>query len=123
MTKTTQNVITVNGRKVKFFATRKEAREYNRKNGTVGFQGSRSYWRSYFPRANAYGNKCWFVFLDTRRIIPSVAGQPVKFFATRQDARSYYWNNKGFPARYFNIENLVVPYEGNENNYRWFVYI
>lgn len=172
-----QKVSTVDGREVKFFNTRKEAREYNRTEGTIGVYDV------------FFGNACikqtkndvykrWFVFLDTKpentairerneqirskirhefdclyadtpgifdlvtikefaemmgvsvadvmsngAIIPNVAGQPVKFFPTRHAARQYYWMYKGFPAKYLDLHKLHVPYEGNVNNYRWFVYV
>ena len=120
-----QKVSIVDGREVKFFATRKEAREYNRKNGTIGVQDA--YDTKYFY-SNKYFSERWFVFLDPKpltegTIIPNVCGHPVKFFPTRQEARSYYWKTKGFPARYCDLNTLIVPYEGNANNYRWFVFL
>jgi len=128
-----QNVSTVDAREVKFFETRKEAREYNRKNGTIGVRDAWYNWM--YKHINTFittedFQKRWFVFLDTKiptkgkgTIIPSVCGIPVKFFPTRQEARSYYWKTKGFPARYCDLNALIVPYEGNTNNYRWFVFL
>ena len=126
-----QKVSIVYSREVKFFDTRKEAREYNRKNGTVGVQDAWYNWMyahtTTFITTEDF-HKRWFVFLDTKpltkgTIIPNVCGRPVKFFPTRQDARSYYWKTKGFPARYCDLNTLIVPYEGNTNNYRWFVFL
>ena len=125
-----QKVSTVDGREVKFFSTRKEAREFNRKEGTKGVN---DVWYSmyYYTNIEKENRKYrWFVFLDTKpvkqvkvAIVPNVAGKPVKFFPTRQAARHYHWDNKGFPAKYLDLHKLYVPYAGNVNNYRWFVYI
>jgi len=131
-----QRVSKVNGREVKFFNTIKEAREYNRTEGTIGIY-ARFFVDACIKQTKNDVYKRWFVFLDTKpentaireineqngAIIPNVAGQPVKFFPTRHDARQYYWVNKGFPAKYLDLHKLHVPYEGNVNNYRWFVYI
>lgn len=126
-----QKVSTVDGREVKFFATRKEAREFNRKEGTKGVHGFwyASIWYDFSLKKEDEQYR-WFVYLDTKpvkqeksAVIPNVAGQPVKFFPTRHTARQYYWVNKGFPAKYLDLHKLHVPYEGNVNNYRWFVYI
>lgn len=128
-----QKVSTVDGREVKFFATRKEAREFNRKEGTKGvYEFWYAFWYGFpYPNIKEEDKKYrWFVFLDTKPVkqgkgvvIPNVAGQPVKFFPTRHAARQYYWMYKGFPAKYLDLHKIHVPYEGNVNNYRWFVYI
>lgn len=128
-----QKVSKVDGREVKFFATRKEAREFNRKEGTKGvYDIWYAFWYDFpYPNIKEDDKKYrWFVFLDTKPVkqgkgvvIPNVAGQPVKFFPTRHAARQYYWMYKGFPAKYLDLHKLHVPYEGNVNNYRWFVYI
>ena len=56
-----QKVSTVDGREVKFFDTRKEAREYNRKNGTVGVRDVLNFWP--WSRISCNSNYRWFVFL------------------------------------------------------------
>lgn len=128
---TKQKVSTVDGREVKFFATRKEAREFNRKEGTKGVNDiCYDFYYQNFKIKKEDKQYRWFVFTDTKSvkqgkgaIIPNVAGQPVKFFPTRHAARQYYWMNKGFPAKYLDLHKLHVPYEGNVNDYRWFVYV
>ena len=126
-----QKVSTVGGREVKFFPTRKKARRFNSIEGTKGVYDIWEYYYYDIEKEDRFYR--WFVFLDTKSvnaakqgkgaIIPNVAGQPVKFFPTRHEARQYYWTNKGFPAKYLDLHKLHVPYEGNVNNYRWFVYI
>ena len=124
-----QKVSTVDGREVKFFPTRKKARRFNSIEGTKGVYDifGTCFFTDIKKEDHFYR---WFVYLDTKpvkqgkgAIIPNVAGQPVKFFPTRHEARQYYWVNKGFPAKYLDLHKLNVPYEGNVNNYRWFVYI
>lgn len=127
-----QKVSKVNGREVKFFDTLKQAQEYDRTEGTLGVYDVAFAGASVKKSENDL-YKRWFVFLNTKQkntpmqgkgaIVPNVAGQPVKFFPTRHEARQYYWVNKGFPAKYLDLHKLHVPYEGNVNNYRWFVYI
>lgn len=126
-----EKVSTVDGREVKFFPTRKKARRFNSIEGTKGVYDIWDYYLFDIKKEDRFYR--WFVFLDTKlenvakqgkgAIIPNVAGQPVKFFPTRHEARQYYWVNKGFPAKYLDLHKLHVPYEGNVNNYRWFVYI
>ena len=132
---TNQKVSTVDGREVKFFETRKEAREYNRKNGTVWVEDNWYYW-CIAKQTVADVGKRWFVFLDTKPSskvsCPLVDGKPVVFFKTRSEARRYKWFNHwtvSVPkdlwtkvynnAGYANIYNAV----GNVNNYRWFVFL
>lgn len=119
-----QKVSTVDGREVKLFDTRKEAREFNHKEGTKGVYDiwETSFFTDIKKEDHFYR---WFVYLDTKpvkqrkgAIIPNVAGQPVRFFPTRHAARQYYWMYKGFPAKYLDLHKLHVPYEGNVNNYR-----
>lgn len=126
-----QKVSTVDGREVKFFPTRKKVRRFNSIEGTKGVYDIWEYHFFDIKKEDRFYR--WFVFLDTKPEnvakqgkdvnIPNVAGQPVKFFPTRYEARQYYWVNKGFPAKYLDLHKLHVPYEGNVNNYRWFVYI
>ena len=129
---TKQKVSTVDGREVKFFDTRNEAREYNRKNGTVGVGDDLLYWyyssfSSCIIRNKEDNNKRWFVFLDTNPSskvpISLVDGKPVVFFATRNEARNfnYYQDKSGVKDLWNNAGNYT--YSGNTNNYRWFVFL
>ena len=129
MTKVTkQKVSTVDGREVKFFDTRKEAREYNRKNGTVGVHDAWYNWmysyKTTFITAEDY-SKRWFVFLDTKKdkfYFTRVNGKVVVFFATRKEARLHCYQTfkKGVKdVRLYPPSNIV----GNTNNYRWFVFL
>ena len=120
-----QKVSTIDGREVKFFDTRKEAREYNRKNGTVGVEDAWNYWGSYYYRINPDSNERWFVFLDTKKdkfYFPRVNEKVVVFFATRKEARLHCYETfkKGVKdVRLYPPSNVV----GNTNNYRWFVFL
>ena len=104
-----QKVSTVDGREVKFFNTRKEAREYNRKNGTVGVQDVLNTWPLNY---NALYR--WFVFLDTKPSskvpLSLVDGKPVVFFATRNEARNfnYYQDKSGVKDLFIAIQDLKV---------------
>ena len=122
-----QKVSTVNGREVKFFDTRKEAQEYNRKNGTVGIGDQWYGWLSLhkYKIIKEDRNKRWFVFLDTKKdkfYFPRVNGKVVVFFATRKEARLHCYETfkKGVKdVRLYPPSNVV----GNTNNYRWFVFL
>ena len=124
-----QKVSTVDGRKVKFFNTRKEAREYNRKNGTIGVQDNWYEWGFglFTNQTVADVGKRWFVFLDnkpsSKASLPLVDGKPVVFFATRNEARNfnYYQDKSGVKDLWDNAGNYT--YSGNTNNYRWFVFL
>ena len=118
-----QKVSTIDGREVKSFDTRKEAREYNRKNGTVGVRDALNY-RGYYY-VYLCGNGRWFVFLDTKKdkfYFPRVNEKVVVFFATRKEARLHCYETfkKGVKdVRLYPPSNVV----GNTNNYRWFVFL
>ena len=122
-----QKVSTVDGREVKFFDTRKEAREYNRKNGTVGIGDQWYGWLSLhkYKIIKEDRNKRWFVFLDTKKdkfYFPRVNGKVVVFFATRKEARLHCYETfkKGVKDVRLYLPADVV---GNTNNYRWFVFL
>ena len=122
-----QKVSTIDGREVKFFDTRKEAREYNRKNGTVGIGDQWYGWLSLhkYKIIKEDRNKRWFVFLATKKdkfYFPRVNGKVVVFFATRKEARLHCYETfkKGVKdVRLYPPSNVV----GNTNNYRWFVFL
>ena len=112
-----QKVSIVDSREVKFFDTRKEAREYNRKNGTVGVQDA---WDTKYCYSNQLFHKRWFVFLD----VASVNGKPAVFFETREDACNFnrYQDKSGVRYLWTKVyEGSIVV--GNTNNYPWFVFI
>ena len=128
---TNQKVSTVDSREVKFFATRNEAREYNRKNGTIGVQDN---WYElvfglFTNQTVADVGKRWFVFLDTKPSskvsCPLVDGKPVVFFKTRSEARRYKWFNYWTVSAPKDLwdEKGNYAYSGNTNNYRWFVFL
>ena len=105
-----QKVSTVDGRDVKFFPTRKKARRFNSIEGTKGVYDIWEYYLFDIKKEDQFYR--WFVFLDTKpenvakqgkgAIIPNVAGQPVKFFPARHEARQYYWTNKG------SLQNILI---------------
>ena len=125
-----QKVSTVDGREVKFFDTRKEAREYNRKNGTVGIGDQWYGWLSLhkYKIIKEDRNKRWFVFLDTKPytskvLIPLVEGKPVVFFATRNEARNFNYCQDKSGVKDLWDEEGNYAYSGNTYNYRWFVFL
>ena len=124
-----QKVSTIDGREVKFFDTRKEAREYNRKNGTVGVRDTWYEWGFglFTNQTVADVGKRWFVFLankpSSKASLPLVEGKPVVFFATRNEARNFNYCQDKSGVKDLWDEEGNYAYSGNTYNYRWFVFL